>query len=497
MRKEFERVTPESVGIGSEMIEELLDNLDTSYTEMHGIMIMRHGKVCAEGWWHPYAPGIPHMDASLTKSYIGTAVGIAYTEGKLRLEERIADIFGELLPENPGEYLSALQIRDVLCMGNGMESEPYPTKNWIRDFLGTEIVHEPGTAYYYNSTGSSILAAVIERKTGVRADLYLAEKLFSRIGIDAEKVMWMYMPDGTPVGGGGLFTTTEDNLRLFKLYADGGVWEGERILAADYVEMAVTVQNKSSDWEREAGVGKEYSHGYGFQIWRCGQFDAYRGDGAMGQFAIVFPALDMIIAMNETCKNCIDQILYTIYKMAGRIHNEVLPENPQASARLAKRMQRLSLAERHYHPDSPIVPMINGKTYTVKNGGFTLYTSFESPFTGGTFSSGIRQFSFDFKKDICYFRFVENGEERCMEIGLEGNFHLSRIPVRDAPESLVYAAGWFASENEFRMTVCWPETFLTRQFSIRFKEAEAEIYSPDNEFPAVFPQPEMKAAAAC
>ena len=53
MRKEFTRVTPEAVGIPSASIETLLDRLEEGWTEPHGLMIMRHGKVCAEGWWAP------------------------------------------------------------------------------------------------------------------------------------------------------------------------------------------------------------------------------------------------------------------------------------------------------------------------------------------------------------------------------------------------------------------------------------------------------------
>ena len=99
-RTEFERTTPESVGIPSKAIENLLDKLESGVTEPHGLMIMRHGKVCAEGWWSPYAPGIRHGLQSHTKTYAATAVGIAYTEGIVDLDERIIDIFPDEAPEN-------------------------------------------------------------------------------------------------------------------------------------------------------------------------------------------------------------------------------------------------------------------------------------------------------------------------------------------------------------------------------------------------------------
>lgn len=173
MRKEFERVTPESVGIPSWAVERLLDKLESGFTEPHGLMIMRHGKVCAEGWWTPYAPGLRHGLQSLSKTYSATAVGIAYTEGLLKLEDRLIDIFPEESPADPSENLKNLTVRDVLCMGCGMEEMPAPSKEWIRDFLATPVVHKPGSTYMYNSVGSTMLCAIVRKLTGMSVHDYL------------------------------------------------------------------------------------------------------------------------------------------------------------------------------------------------------------------------------------------------------------------------------------------------------------------------------------
>ena len=121
--KKFERTTPEAVGISSKSLERLIENLE-QVTEMHGIVVMRHEKICAEGWWAPYAPGIRHSLHSLSKTYSATAVGIAVTEGKVSLDEKILSIFSEKAPENPDEYLKQLTVKDILCMGSGMERLP-------------------------------------------------------------------------------------------------------------------------------------------------------------------------------------------------------------------------------------------------------------------------------------------------------------------------------------------------------------------------------------
>ena len=299
-RKPFETASPEELGIRSGDIMAYLDDLEASDTEMHGLMIMRHGKLCAQGWWAPFGPGIRHGLQSHTKTYAATAVGIAYTEGILRLDERIIDIFPEESPRDPSENLKLLTVRDVLCMGCGMDTMPPPSKDWIREFLHTPVNHRPGTTYMYNSTGSTLLGAIVRKKTGLGLHDYLTPRLFNKIGIDPSNLRWAYMPDGMEVGGGGLWATTEDNLRLLKLYADGGVWEGERILAEDYVRLATTNQNDSAS---EAAVNPPATDnflGYGFQIWMCKPEGAYRADGAMGQFTIVLPKQDMIIAITET-----------------------------------------------------------------------------------------------------------------------------------------------------------------------------------------------------
>lgn len=79
-------------------------------------------------------------------------------------------------------------------------------------------------------------------KTGIPAEEYLKSRLFDKIGIDSDNFLFERMPDGTVFGGGGFYATTEDNLRLMKLYKDGGVWDGERILSEEYVKMAISKQ---------------------------------------------------------------------------------------------------------------------------------------------------------------------------------------------------------------------------------------------------------------
>lgn len=469
-RKEFERVTPESVGIASREIEWLLDQLESGFTEPHGLMIMRHGKICAEGWWSPYAPGIRHGEQSHSKTYAATAVGIAYTEGLLRLDERIVDIFPEDAPEQISDNLAKLTVHHVLCMGCGMDEMPMPSKEWIRDFLAEPVVHEPGTTYMYNSVGSSILGAIVRKKSGLGLHEYLKPRLYDKIGIFADNHRWMSMPDGMEIGGGGLFATTEDNLRLMKLYADGGVWEGERILAKDYVRLATTLQNESATEERKNPPAKDNFVGYGYQIWMCRPEGVYRADGAMGQFTIVVPDKDMIIAITENAAGAhwAQTTLDVMWKFLERMEKHpASEENLEESGRLAGRMSRLALPHPAFCPYSPIQNEIQGKNYQITEGEFYLTESVGlRAMSGAPMPERIQGFSFDFHEDSCILHYRTAEKTGKITIALDGFRRWNRVDGEAVTQALLSGA-WIGS-NQFEITIRWIETCNEQKWIFQF-----------------------------
>lgn len=478
-RTEFERTTPESVGIPSKAIENLLDKLESGVTEPHGLMIMRHGKVCAEGWWSPYAPGIRHGLQSHTKTYAATAVGIAYTEGIVDLDERIIDIFPDEAPENPSENLKKLTAHHVLCMACGMDEMPRPSEDWIREFLATPVVHEPGTTYMYNSTGSTLLGAIVRKKTGLGLHDYLKPRLFDKIGIDSDNLRWMYMPDGMEIGGGGLLATTEDNLRLMKLYADGGVWEGERILAEDYVKRATTLQNESASEEKVNPPAKDNFVGYGYQIWMCRPEGVYRADGAMGQFTIVVPDRDLIIAITENAAGSTggvapQKVLDIMWEFLDEVpYEDVLPEDPEASARLKRRMECLALKNPVFAPFSPTRPLIDGKKFKVTEGTFLL-TDFMGAFMSGRKLPGtIEEFTFNFNSYQARMDYTQEGVNKSIDISLDGS--RSYNIIGSGATTIALVSGAWVSDDTFRLTSRWIETCNERVFDFKFSGNEAVI----------------------
>jgi CubicO group peptidase (beta-lactamase class C family) len=443
---------------------------------------MRHGKICAEGWWAPYAPGIRHGLQSHTKTYAATAVGIAYTEGILKLDDKIIDIFQEEAPKKPSDNLMKLTVKDVLCMGCGMDEMPRPSKDWIKEFLATTVVHTPGTVFMYNSMGSTLLGAIVKKKTGLGLQDYLKPRLYDKIGIDAENLRWFYMPDGMEVGGGGLFATTEDNLRLMKLYADGGVWEGERILAKDYVKLATTLQNESATEEAVNPPAKDNFVGYGFQIWMCRPQGVYRADGAMGQFTIVVPDKDMIIAITENASGAhwAQQTLDIIWEFLKDIPDESnVSENKEASNALARRMRSLALPAPAYAPYSLMANKISGNYYKVTDEDFYFDNAgVAMMMTGMDRPSGIKELGFCFSLDSCTLKYKKDNAKFGIIAALDGSRRYNTIGVETVSKALVSAA-WI-SENTLEMTFRWIETCNERKYTFSFKNNELEIETEES-----------------
>ncbi len=471
MRKEFERVTPESVGISSEGIARFLDSLEGGHTQMHGLMIMRHGKVCAEGWWAPFAPGTPHMCNSLTKTYMGTAIGIAVTEGLLKIEDRLVDIFPEFAPENPSPYINELTVRNVLCMGSGMTAFPPDDGDWVKNFIAMPLNNRPGTAFFYNSVGSTFLGKIIEKLTGKNVYEYLAEKLFVKIGIDPDNLTYSPAPADRDMWAWRAVSTTEDNLRLMKLYADGGVWEGERILSEEYVRLATSFQNDSASEAKGNPTASDNFVGYGFQMWMCRYPGAYRADGAAGQFSIVIPSKDMIVSINEHTMQAQKTLDCVWEYLMPAVSDGELAENPDAQAALARRMRSLAVTAPEYAPYSEGKAAASGR-YIVESGSFDLYCNA----MGAKVEVQAREFDIEFGVMDGRISWTADDRTGCsLEFAMNGTRRYNRFPSPWQFARECWANGVWESGTRFRLELLWPEADVERALVFEFGEKRVEV----------------------
>lgn len=380
------RSNPEAEGVSSQAVIDFLDAAAKSKTEFHSFMLLRHGKVIAEGWWNPYRPDLKHTLYSCSKSFTATAIGFAVQEKKLSVKDKVISFFPNDLPDTVSTWLKNLSVQDLLIMAVGQEPDPTFTvasrdSNWTRGFLRTPIMHEPGTTFLYNSLGTYMLSAIIQKVTGETTLSYLTPRLFKPLGITG--MDWEKNPQGINTGGWGLRLKTEDMAKFAQLFLQKGKWNGAQLLPAAWIEEASSMhilqepnapasKKDSSDWLQ----------GYGYQMWRC-RNSAYRGDGAYGQFMIVMPGQDAVLAITAETPDMQEEINLVWQHLLPGFKTEKLPADKSAYAALQQKIEGLALPVPVKAMDT-VAASIQGKTFHAEKN-----------------SLGLTAIAFAFNNNIC------------------------------------------------------------------------------------------------
>jgi CubicO group peptidase (beta-lactamase class C family) len=356
--------TPESLGISSQAILNFIEAVEKERKdELHSFMLIRHGQVAAQGWWNPYNPDSPHMLFSLSKSFTSTAIGLAQAEGLLSINDPVISFFPNETPKEPSQNLKAMRIRDLLKMNSGHNDDATDrmrkdTVSWVKGFLSLAVEHKPGTHFVYNSAATFMLSAIIQKVSGKTLLEYLTPRLFEPLGI--EHPTWEHAPGGINTGGWGLKIRTKDIASFGQLYLQKGNWNGKQLIPTTWVEEATSMQtsngsNPNLDWEQ----------GYGYQFWRC-RHNLYRGDGAFGQFCIVFPGQDAVLAITAGTKD-MGAIMNLVWdKLLPALKEKPIEENKNAFNALQSKLNSLTLSTVTGSANSSLVKTISDKSYSVQ-----------------------------------------------------------------------------------------------------------------------------------
>ena len=275
------------------------------------LMILKHGKVIYEDWYGDAAPDKPHAMHSVSKSFTATAVGMAVDAGLLKVTDKLVDFFPDKLPAEVSDNLKAVTVHDLLTMNCGQETEARfrGTDDWVEAFLAHPFTKKPGTWYCYNSLGTYMLSAIVQKLTGEKVLDYLTPRLFEPLHIDIPE--WEESPQGVNAGGWGLQLKTEDMAKFGQLFLQKGKWNGKQLVSEAWVEQASKYQVPSvpagtrPDEIEKKGLTPQnctFLLGYGYQMWRCPD-NAYRADGARGQYIIIVPDSDAVIAVTANSAN--------------------------------------------------------------------------------------------------------------------------------------------------------------------------------------------------
>ena len=164
--------------------------VDKEKQDIHSVMVVQHGKVVSATWRSEGKENEPHILNSVSKTFTSTAVGLAISEGKLKLTDRLISFFPDKLPEVVSDNLKAITVRDLLTMNCGHDTDPTGSVrsaadgDWAKAFLAYPVEHKPGTFFCYNSLGTYMLSAIVQIVTGEKVVDYLYPRLFQPLGIE-------------------------------------------------------------------------------------------------------------------------------------------------------------------------------------------------------------------------------------------------------------------------------------------------------------------------
>lgn len=402
MNDHLHRSTPEHQGVASSAIIQFVQAIEDQIHEIHSFMLLRHGTVIAEGWWSPYHHQSPHLLFSVSKSFTSTAVGLAIAEGYFSLDDFILDFFPEDAPDEISDLLKTMCVRHLLSMSTGQAEDTWsymvdrPDGNWIKGFLNVPVIHPPGTHFVYNTGATYMLSAIVQKTTGLNLIDYLEPRLFAPLGI--ENAFWQESPQGITAGGIGLSLKTEDVARFGQLYLQKGMWQGRQILPETWVEAATNLQVSKS-----SGMQTDWMQGYGYQFWRS-RHGAYRADGVFGQYCIVMPEQDAVLAITSGMDIFDMQhplnLVWDILLPA--MSDTPLPDDTVSYHALTEKLSKLAMQMVQGNSISPIASQVSGKLYAVDKNVLNIET-----------------ITFDFAESDCTIKIRTPHEDEIIPCGYE------------------------------------------------------------------------------
>lgn len=290
------RSTPAAEGVSSAGIAAFLDAVDQDPAmAVHSLMVLRHGRVVAEGWWAPYRREDRRQLYSVSKTFTATALGFALAENRLALNDPVVSHFPDLATE-AGPRTRAITVEHLARMATGHQDDTWAamvardSAEPIRGFLGLEPETAPGSEFTYNNGATYVLGAIVQARTGQSLTDYLQPRLFDPLGIASP--YWDLMGGSRQVGFIGLHLGTEDLAKAALLYAQDGAWAGTPVLPDGWV--AAASRNRTPT---DAEPNPDWQQGYGYQLWRSRH--GYRADGAFGQFGLVLPEQDAVVVLTS------------------------------------------------------------------------------------------------------------------------------------------------------------------------------------------------------
>jgi hypothetical protein len=292
-----------------------------------------------------------------------------------------------------------------------------------------------------------MLSAIVQKVTGEKIAAYLQPRLFEPLGIEGYD--WEESPEGINSGGWGLRVKTEDMAKFGLLYLQKGLWNGKQVIPSEWVEEATTFKiDQAPDALPEVKAKNDWMQGYCYQFWRS-RHNAFRADGAFGQYIIVMPDKDAVVAITCESPDMQDEISLVWDYILPAMHDESLPEDPVSHALLKERLAGLALPVPADKPDSPFASQISGKKF-IPAGDPAGHGYFKALFTGDTCALSMEMNGEEFRITLGRGFWIES------ETSLAGPNLISR-PGAPAAHLIAAAYEW-TSDTTLEMTIRYIES---------------------------------------
>lgn len=359
-------ITPEQAGISSKAVQRYVEYLEKQQFSTHDLIFMKGNDIFFEKYWEPFHKDFQHRMYSVSKSFVSLAVGFAQQDGLLKLDDPISKYFPEEMKDQPDIHTHRQTIRDMLMMSTARSQVNWfteRTEDRVRLYFEKSVgsSRPAGMIFEYDSTGSFVLGALVERLTGKPFMDYLREKLFDKIGVSKE-AKCLKCPGEHSWGDSAVICKATDLLKVARFVMNQGRWNGEQILEEAYLLEATSKQIDNNSM----GVNTYKSQGYGYLFWRTYQ-DSYLFYGMGCQFALCVPEKDLIMVYNADNQGkdlSNEQIIAGFFTMiADEMQETALPENPEAYQELQSVTSDLKLMTAIGKTENPFAEKIHGVTY--------------------------------------------------------------------------------------------------------------------------------------
>ncbi len=290
------RSTPAQQGLSTQAVSQFVDSLlALPQTEIHHVMVARHGQVVAEAHPAPFRADDAHTLYSASKTFVSLAVGLAIADNRLRLDDRVAAIMHDHLPDTISTSLAQMTVRNLLTMSSGIKPDwtmRNNTNQWLNTWLAYPV-KAPGEHFFYDSMATYMLSAIVQRVMGKTVLQLLCERIFEPLHIT--EVDWEISPEGINTGGWGMRIQAESLAKVGILMLQRGQWEGRQLVPEQWID---EMTQKRINYDNANGQAPtDGNQGYCYQLWRCKWPTAYRMDGAHGQFVVMDPASDIVVVI--------------------------------------------------------------------------------------------------------------------------------------------------------------------------------------------------------